>query len=268
MKRTYLSIPSKAVGRPLEMLVFGHRGKPLLVFPSSSGRFFDFENFAMIETIGPFIHDGKVQVYCVDGLDHESWFANAHPADKARRANDYDWAITHDVVPFIIEDGHPGAGIAVTGVSFGAYHSANFFLRHPDLFDIALCMSGNYSISFAVGDFRNDDVFYNDPLMYLPGLQDPWYLDNLRRDLLIMCAGQGPWEEWNGEAAAVSAHLNAKNVPHLFDLWGPDVAHDWPWWKRMIVHFLGKLDRAGFLTNNGRLTRLDVTGFLNNYPHL
>jgi hypothetical protein len=36
----------------------------------------------------------------------------------------------------------------------------------------------------------------------------------------------------------------------------------------MIVHFGGKLDRAGFLTNNGRLTRLDVTGFLSNYPHL
>jgi esterase/lipase superfamily enzyme len=199
MKRTYLAIPSQAIGRPLEMLVFGHHGKPLLVFPSSSGRFFDFENFAMIEAISPFIEAGKIQVYCVDGLDHETWFANAHPADKARRANDYDWAITHDIVPFILGDGHAGAGIAVTGVSFGAYHAGNFILRHPDLFDIAICLSGNYSIAFAVGDFRNDDIYFNDPLMYLPGLQDPFYLDNLRRDLLISAPVRGHGKNGTGK---------------------------------------------------------------------
>jgi len=268
MKRSYVTIPSKAIGRPSEMLVFGTRGKPMLAFPSSSGRFFDFENFGMIEQIASYIDGGKVQVYCVDGLNHESWFAQIPPAHKARRANDYDWAIANEVVPFIISDGHPGAGILCSGVSFGAYHTANFMLRHPELVDIGIALSGNYSIAFAVGDFRNDDVYYNDPLMFVPGLAGSGFLDNLRRDLLILCAGQGPWEEWNAEARALSTVLNDKGVPHLLDLWGFDVEHDWPWWKKQILHFLGKLDRAGFLTPNGRLSRLDVSGFLSNYPHI
>lgn len=261
MRREYHAIPSQAVGRPLELLTFGHGGKPVLVFPCAGGRFFEYEDFGMVATVARYIEEGKIRLFCVDGLDNESWLAPAHPADKARRANDYDWAIVHDVVPFIRER-CGGEGIMAHGCSFGAYHSVNFTLRHPDVFDSALALSGNYSVSFAVGDFRNEDVYLNDPLMYLPGLQDPWFLDRLREDLIIICAGQGAWEDWNDEARALSRTLWEKGVPHLFDLWGHDVAHDWPFWKRMILHFLGKLDGAGILTKGSRLGRGDVQSFL------
>ena len=67
-------------------IFYGYYGKPVLVFPAQSGRFFDFENFGMVQAIAQFIEDGKVKVFIVDAVDNETW-ANwdAHPADRAFR---------------------------------------------------------------------------------------------------------------------------------------------------------------------------------------
>jgi len=51
----------------------------------------------------------------------------------------------------------------------------------------------------------------------------------------------------------------------LLDLWGYDVNHDWPWWKKMIIYFLGKFDRAGFLTSKHRMTQEQSRNFLHNF---
>ena len=51
MNREYVKIFSKHLGQEFEMLVYGTGGKPIMVFPSQEGRFFDYENFGMIDTI-------------------------------------------------------------------------------------------------------------------------------------------------------------------------------------------------------------------------
>ncbi len=265
MKREYRSIPSKSLGKPMEMLVYGESGKPFLVFPSQEGRFFDYENFGMIDILSPFIESGKIQVYCIDSIDHESWFAKISPADKARRANDYDWCVANEVVPHILADGHEGAGIIVHGCSFGGFHTANFFLKHPEHFDIGLSLSGCYSIDFTIEGFVNDDVYFNDPLKYAPNLTDKKKIAQLQENLLIVCSGQGAWEEWVGEAMQLCGSLKSNNIPVLLDLWGYDVEHDWPWWKKMIVYFLGKMDRAGFLSSNHRLNKKQSADFLKKF---
>jgi esterase/lipase superfamily enzyme len=248
------------------MLVFGHAGKPLLVFPSSEGRFYDWENFGMVTEIAGFIERGLVQVFCIDGIDWESWYAPIAAVDKGRRANDYDWAIVHDVVPFIKRTAGQSTGIFTHGCSFGGYHAVNFYLKHPDIFDGCLSLSGNYSIDFTVGGFYDGDVYFHDPLKYLPNLEDEWFLHQLRCGLAMIVCGQGAWEEWLGEAHQLSSLLHAKKIPHLFDLWGFDVAHDWPWWKKQIVHHLGKLERAGLLSADRRLQQNDVVRYLESFP--
>jgi esterase/lipase superfamily enzyme len=51
MQREHQKWYSPALGREMELLVFGHYGRPLLVFPSAQGRFFDYESNHMIETL-------------------------------------------------------------------------------------------------------------------------------------------------------------------------------------------------------------------------
>ena len=76
----------------------------------------------------------------------------------------------------------------------------------------------------------------------LAGLDEPWYLEHYRRGTIIVCVGQGSWEE---EAAADTRHLQhllaQKSIPAWIDFWGSDVNHDWPWWYRQMNYFLGHL---------------------------
>lgn len=227
------------------MKVYGHFGKPILVFPAQGGRFYEYEDFKMIEAISGFIEDGKVKVFTVDSLDSQSWANwNAHPVDRARRHEDYDRYITQEVVPFIRQHCEGlESGVISTGVSMGAYHAANFFFRHPDVFDTVIALSGLFQLRMFVGDFVDDNVYFNCPLYYLPDLNDPWYLDKYRRSKIIVCVGQGAWED----AMLVDAYelkriLESKQIPAWIDIWGSDVNHDWPWWRKMMPYYLSKLE--------------------------
>lgn len=265
MKREYKNIPSEFLGRPMEMLVLGHSGKPMLVFPSQEGRFFDYENFGMPEVASQFIDEGKVQLYCVDGIDHESWFnAKASPEDRVKRALDYEKSICEDVVPYILADGHDGAGIISHGCSFGAFHAVNFILKYPDIFDSAIALSGCYDIRFSLNGFMNDEIAASNPLTYSRNL-DEERIGKLQKDLLIVCCGQGPWEEWNEEAIRLIKNLKFSNIPAFLDMWGNDVAHDWPWWKKQIVYFLEKFDRSGFLQSNHRMNAEESSYFVQDF---
>ena len=51
MNREYHKWYSPSLSRDMELLVFGHAGLPVIVFPTSMGRFFDYENRDMIGII-------------------------------------------------------------------------------------------------------------------------------------------------------------------------------------------------------------------------
>ena len=236
---------SPNLGHDMELNVYGYYGKPVLVFPAQAGRFFDFENFGMIGAIAPFVESGQIKLFTVDSVDGESW-ANfsAHPADRARRHQDYDRYIVEEVAPFIRKHcGDTTVKFMTTGVSMGAYHAANFFFRHPDVFDAVIAISGLFRLNHFIGDYMDENVFFNTPLAYLPDLSDPWYLDQYRQSRIIVCTGQGAWEdEMLADTHALKGILERKGVPHWIDIWGGDVNHDWPWWHKMLPYFLEKLE--------------------------
>jgi esterase/lipase superfamily enzyme len=242
MKVEYHRWWSPNLNQDMELKVYGHWGKAVVVFPSSNGRFYQYEDFGMVEACQPFINEGKIKLFTVDSIDEQSWFnEGAHPADRARRHNDYDRYIVEEVKPFIQAQGNASDACLATGCSLGAYHSANFFFRHPEMFDAVIALSGLYSLAFSVGEYMDDNVYFNSPLAYLPNLQDEWYLERYRKSQIIICSGQGAWENGVEEARAVKDILEAKGVPCWLDLWGHDVNHDWPWWRKQMPYHLGHL---------------------------
>jgi len=52
---------SKHLNRDMALKVYGHWGKPVIVFPCSRGRYFDYEGMGMIEAIAGFINAGKIK---------------------------------------------------------------------------------------------------------------------------------------------------------------------------------------------------------------
>jgi len=242
---------SPSLGHDMELNVYGYYGKPVLVFPAQAGRFFDFENFGMVGAIAPFVEAGQIKLFTVDSIDGQSWAnGSAHPADRARRHQDYDRYIVEEVAPFIRKhSGDTTEKFLTTGVSMGAFHAANFFFRHPDVFDAVIAISGLFRLNHFIGDYMDENVYFNTPLAYLPEMNDPWYLDQYRQSRIIVCTGQGAWEdEMLADTHALKRILEQKDIPHWIDIWGGDVNHDWPWWLKMLPYFLEKLDLPKYVS--------------------
>ncbi len=242
MEITYHKWQSSQLGQEMELKVYGHAGKPMLVFPTQEGRFFEFEDFGMIEICQPFIEEGRLRIVTIDGIDSQCW---THPTasvpERVARYEAYERYVMQEAIPFVRElVKQPDAKFLVTGCSMGAYHAANFYFRHPDVFDALLAISGVYSLKLFIGDYMDSQVYHHTPLAYLSGLQDPHYLlDHYRQGQIIVSVGQGAWEDpMLEDTKKLKQILDSKNVPAWIDIWGHDVDHDWPWWRKKMSYFL------------------------------
>jgi esterase/lipase superfamily enzyme len=244
MEREQTEIWSEGLDRPGTVIRYGHYGRPVLVFPSEQGRAWDYENNGMVGAVQDLVDAGQVKLYCVDSFDHLTWSARDLPLEeRARRHGAYEAWIADHVVPTIRHDSPGSADIVVTGCSLGAYHALNFALKRADLFPVAICQSGNYDPStwHAWGE-RGDATYFNNPVDYLQHM-DGDHLDWLRSRLfVILTVGQGDWEtDPTGSlpsAKVMGELLDRKGIPHELDMWGHDVAHDWPWWRKQLAHHL------------------------------
>ena len=226
------------------VISYGHWGRPVLVFPSEQGRAIDYENNGMVGAVADLIDSGRVKLYCVDSFDRETWSRADLPLEeRARRHGQYEaWVLGH-VVPVIHADCGGPLDIITTGCSLGAYHAVNFALKHAEVFPLAIGLSGNYDAAAWHGwGERGDATYFNNPVDYVPNLGGD-HLDWLRRQVsILLVVGQGAWETDPTGALPSTRHfanlLQSKGIRCELDLWGTDVAHDWPWWRRQIAHHL------------------------------
>ena len=86
--------------------IYGERGISFLIFLTQDAVSDNLENFGMIDTLKDFIDAGRIQLFCVDTVDIESW-SNVY-GDKvwcAARQESYYRYIVEEVLPMI--DGVP-----------------------------------------------------------------------------------------------------------------------------------------------------------------
>jgi esterase/lipase superfamily enzyme len=243
MQRRYEKIYSPAVGREMQLLAFGHYGPPVIAFPSGGGQFYDFENNGMVDALANLIENGRLKLYCPEGLDGESWLNHGiDPHWRAVRHNAYQDFIIYDLVPAIRFDcRQDDLKIAVTGCSLGAFHAVNFALKFPHIFHYALGMSGRYNIEDLTGPSGSEGVYFNNPLAYVYNLHGDT-LEHIRHNTHVaLVCGQGAWEEKCLRDTHRLADLFVeKGISHERDIWGHDVEHHWYWWRKQIVHHFGK----------------------------
>jgi esterase/lipase superfamily enzyme len=243
MRRRTVELHSPAIGAAGSLIAYGHWGRPVLVFPAEMGSAVDFESRGMLDLVQDLVDGGRVKLYCVDSYDAQSWSKYHAPLEERARAHGaYESWIVDQVVPWIHEDCGGAAGVLTTGVSLGAFHAANFSLKRADLFPQALCLSGIYDMSGLHGwGERGEAMYFNTPLDYLQHMHGD-HLEWLRSQVfLLLVCGQGMWEDTTGSLVSTKAfaeRLADKGIPHELDLWGHDVAHDWPWWRRQFAHHL------------------------------
>lgn len=228
----------------MEILAFGHYGRPVIAFPSGGGRFHDFEDNGMIAATAHLIEAGKIKLYCPDSLDNESWLRDdIDPHWRAVRHNAYQDYILNDLLPFIRHDCQDGnIAVALAGCSLGAYHAANFGLKFPDLFPYALCMSGRYDLDKISGSSSSVEVYFNNPMAYLGNLHGEGLESVKQFAHLVLVCGQGAYEDkCLEETERLAGLLASKGIRFDKHLWGYDVEHHWYWWRKQFPFYLNEL---------------------------
>jgi esterase/lipase superfamily enzyme len=226
---------SREMQRDTELLVFGHAGTPMIVFPTSMGKYFEYEDRGMISLLADKLDKGDLQIFCPDGIDSESWYnKQAHPHFRVLRHMQYERYIQHELIPYI-RSRNQSSQLAVTGCSFGGYHAVNFAFKHPDIITHCISMSGSYDIHQFLDGYYDDDCYFNCPPDFLQGMTDDWFLSRYRQMKIVL--GTSDWDMCLDANVKLSALLHAKSVPHWLDIFTDNSKHDWPLWQRMAVKY-------------------------------
>lgn len=234
MQESYHKFWSNRLGREIEMLKFGNWGYPILLFPTSMGRYYENKDFKLIEAARGLIESGKIKIYCIDSIDRDSWYGkHLHPATRVYNHTCYDRMLNEELVPSIQKECNVDK-IGVAGCSFGGYHALNFAFKHPEKVAYMFSMGGAFNIKSQLGGYYDDNVFFNNPPDYIPDAQNGHFHD------MKIVLGTSEHDFCKGENEWMSQILHRKGIDHWLDI-RPFANHDWPVWRQMFPEYLSKI---------------------------
>ena len=204
MQKEMITQYSQALNQEMHVMVYGHGGVPFLCFPTQDSMCRNYEDFGMTDQLADFI-------------------------------------IVDEALP-LIATRNPGTP-AVTGFSMGANHAVITFLRRPDLFRGVIALSGVYDTDYFFDGWMNPTLYESAPDRFLPGMRaDHPYVALYNERKMILCVGQGAWEEDGVRSLKyLESVFRDKGIHAWCDFWGGDVNHDWPWWFKQMRYFIPKM---------------------------
>lgn len=242
MNREYHRWYSERLQRDMELLIFGHAGAKVLIFPTRDGRFFEYENLGIVARLADKIDSGLLQLYCVDNIAPETFYCFwNNPADRVHRHILFEEYILNEVMPLMeLRNQHPCT--IAHGCSLGAFQAANIAFRHPHLFQKLTAFSGRYDLTLNVehfddlfGGYYDEYIYYHTPTHFLPNLCCEGRLAQIRKMEITLVIGQDdPFLHNNRQLSAI---LHEKAVPHQLIEW-QERAHRGYYWRRMAPLYL------------------------------
>lgn len=234
MHKQYVKYYSHNLGRDTDMLVYGHWGYPVLLFPTTLGNYYQATEMGLINAVAPLIQSGKYKIYCIGTNDEESWYCNhIHPAEKINNHIRYDQFLSSELLPFIQNECNVEK-IGVAGCSFGGYHAANFAFKHPYLVAYLISMSGIFDLKSFMKGYYDDNFYFNNPADFMQNEQG-WRYNHM--NIILGTSELDICLEQNIE---MSSTLNRLGVEHWLDIHGNE-EHDWPLWQRMFHYYLSRI---------------------------
>ena len=176
----------------------------------------------MIGAIGHQYDAGRLQAFCLDSVDAESWYNRGiPPRERALRHLQYESYVIHEALAFI-RGRNPETRVAVTGCSFGGYHCVNFALRHPELVGPCVSMGGAFDIHQFLNGYYDDNCYFNCPPDFLSNLTDERYLSEYRNGMrLVLATGEEGYCTEQARALGIECHVAPGLVQQI------DPVSDW-----------------------------------------
>lgn len=231
LQENKISYYSHILGRHIEIVITGHWGYPIVMFPTSMGNVYQNKDFGLLDAISNEIQAGKVKVYNVESIDFQSFYNKDLPPNiKIYNYNLYTEFLHKELYPWIQRECSVHR-VAVAGCSFGAYHAANFAFKYPDAVSHLFSMSGVYSIKSFMNGYYDDLVYYNSPTDFMPN-QEEWKYNHQQ-----LVLGTSDWDICKTDTLNMSQLLSFKGINHWYDekKWA---SHDWPLWKMMLAEYI------------------------------
>ncbi len=217
---------------------WGHFGTPVLLYPTAGGDALECERMLMIDALTAPLEAGRIKVYSVDSVAGRAWANKQDVAYCSRLQNAFDACIAQEVVPAIRNDCKDDAiEIVAAGASIGAFNAVASVCRHPDLFRLAIAMSGSYDFERLFGMRANEEFYFAAPLLFLPNLGECEQLARLRERFVLLATGTGRYE-YATDSWRMAEVLGGKGVPNRVDAWSEEWHHDWPTWRRMLPQYV------------------------------
>lgn len=239
-QRTVHKWESEALdGRPMELVVHGHAGTRVLVFPTSEGSNHQWEDLGMFAAVGDRILAGEYQFFALPSVDDQSWYNEAAtPHQRAQWQERYDRYLHDEVLPFT-RNQNPDPTLVTAGASFGGYHAISFGCRYPDQVNRILSMSGLVDIKRFTGGVSDDLIYFHNPADFMQHEHDPVRLAALRQLDIVLAVGRDDGLCAGNEAfSTVLWERGIDNALRIWDGW----AHDWPYWQSMLKLYLNGHD--------------------------
>jgi esterase/lipase superfamily enzyme len=230
---------SPRVGREMHVRWFGHGGARVIAFPTTMGNHDEWPNRYMPDVLRQHIENGWITLYCVDQNHDESWYdKQIPPHDRAANHLRYDAYLRDELLPFT-QRVSGNSFVVATGASFGAYHAMSFAMRNPELVNRVIGMSGMYDIAAMANESRDELVYKCNPAAFIANEWQAERIAALQRMDIILAIGRG--DPMHDENVEFSGTLWKKGIGNALRVWDGH-AHDWPWWERMIVKYVGGHD--------------------------
>jgi len=220
----------------MEMNIFGTSGTPVIIFPSEEGGRDEWEQAGIMSSLDEQISEGYNQFFCLESVADESLLnKNAEPKHRIGRQIQYEQYLIDEVIPFVRKTNN-NPYLIFSGAFLGAYYALLFALKYPEKVDKVIGISGTYDIKPYLDEHYDDSVYFNNPVDFIPNLNDPKILKNISEiDIRLLSYSNDPQKE---ESERMSDSLWLKNVDHNFYVWDEVISEPWKLVDSMFIEHL------------------------------
>lgn len=225
MEREYKKWRSPSLGKVMELQIFGRKGTPVIIYPSEEGDYKEWEDKGGIEAVKEQADNNFNQFFCVDSIYDESLLnTKINPLKRIKRFVQYQMYIIDEVIPFIREN-NSTPYIINAGAGLGAYTSLLMALKFPGKFDKVISLSGYFDINHHLDHVKDDSIYYNNPVDFIPNLSDEKFLKEIHTiDIRLLNYKNDP----NRDATEkMSEILWLKFIEHERYVWDEEISNAW-----------------------------------------
>lgn len=223
---------SPSLGKNMTLTIYGDSGTPIIGLPTRGKGGTQWEQQGVTDAIAYQLEQGYNQLYCLETADEECFLRqDLPPAKRLKRYRQYEAYLVEEVVPYI-RSRNAIDYLMIAGMDLGGYHAVNMALKHPGEFDKAIGISGLYDIKEFFDDFYSDELYYNNPVDFVPNLNRRPLLNKIRSvDFRLVSYGTDARRE---HAQRLAGIFRTKFIDHELDIWDIASEDEWGVWSKMI----------------------------------